>query len=204
MKQLPIYILIALFFGTYAQAQEKYNRAKALSSEEIFIQKSPNNRIIAKPEQKYLVLDASPVLGSFHRYRYFPGDQIKFRMKNETIRFNETIAAISDSSISIAIINVAAGKMEYQEIPLKEIRLVKTSRKIPFVTAAAPILPFAGLLFIGADFFNPGIDNRRFTTDASAIAVGGGFMLAGFISYKLSFSSLKINGRNKLKVLETY
>jgi hypothetical protein len=58
--------------------------------------------VIATPGQKYLVLDASPFIGGFHRYRFFPGDNIKFRMKNETIRFNETIASVDDSSFRSA------------------------------------------------------------------------------------------------------
>ena len=204
MKQVLIIAIIFLLGEFPLFAQDHYDRAKALSSEELFQKNSSANRVIAQPGQKYLVLDASPVIGGFHRYRFFPGDQIKFRMKNETIRFNETIAAVTDSSFTIATVNDAVGRTEYQEIPLKEVRLLKVSRRIPFVTQAAPLLPLAGLIYIGADFFNRGIDNKRFTTDASSIAVGGTLIAAGFICYKLSFSSLRINGKNKLKVLETY
>ncbi|WP_025762277.1 hypothetical protein [Dyadobacter tibetensis] len=204
MKQLTVFWALILFLSFQANGQDHYDRAKVLSSEEIFVKDKPSNRIIAQPNQKYLVLDASPILGFFHRHRYFPGDLIKFRMKNETIRFNEPIAAITDSSLSIAIINEAAVRMDYQEIPLKEIKYVKTHKNIPFISQAAPLFPLVGLIYIGADFFNPGIDNKRFTTDAGAIAVGGAFIAAGFISYKLTFTTVRINGRNKLKVLETY
>ncbi|CAG4991798.1 hypothetical protein DYBT9275_00833 [Dyadobacter sp. CECT 9275] len=204
MKQVLIIATLFLLRVSPLLAQDHYDRTKALSSEELFQKNSNANRIISQPGQKYLVLDASPTIGGFHRYRFFPGDQIKFRMKNETIRFNETIASVTDSSFTIVTVNDAVGRTEYQEIPLKEVRLLKVSRRIPFVTQAAPLLPLAGLIYIGADFFNRGIDNKRFTTDASSIAVGGAFIAAGFICYKLSFSSLKINGKNKLKVLETY
>lgn len=204
MRQLFYIVVLILTGSLHAWSQDHYDPKKALSSEEIFRKESSTNRVIASPGQKYLVLDASPVIGGFHRYRFFPGDNIKFRMHDETIRFNETIASVTDSSFSIAIINEAVGRMDYQEILLKDIRLMKVSRRIPFISQLAPLLPLAGIIYVGADFFNKGVDNKRYTTDASSLVVGGAFIAAGFICYKLTFSSLKINSRNKLKVLETY
>jgi len=204
MRQILAIVLLLFLGNLTAWSQDHYDPKKALSSEELFLKQSNSNRIIASPGQKYLVLDASPMIGGFHRYRFFPGDNIKFRMHNETIRFNETIASVTDSSFSIAVINEAVGRMDYQEILLKDVRLLKVSRQIPFISQAAPLLPLAGLIFIGADFFNKGIDNKRYTTDTSALIVGGSLMAAGFFCYKLTFSSLKIHRRNKLKVLETY
>jgi len=204
MRQVLTILILILLGGATAWAQDNYDPRKALSSEELFLKQDNNNRVIGAPGQKYMVLDASPTIGGFHRYRFFPGDNIKFRMKNETIKFNETIATISDSSFAIAVINDALNQMTYQEIPLKEIRLIKVSKRIPFISQAAPLLPLAGLIYIGADFFNKGIDNKRYTTDASSLIVGGALMATGFLCYKLTFSTLKINGKNKLKILETY
>ena len=204
MRQLLLIVLVLLSGSYKAWSQDHYQPQKALSSEELFLKQGGASRVIATPGQKYLVLDASPAIGGFHRYRFFPGDNIKFRMHNETIKFNETIASVSDSSFTIGILNEAVGRMDFQEIPLKDIRLMKVSRRIPFISQLAPILPLAGLIFIGADFFNKGVDDKRFTTDATSLAVGGSMMVAGYICYRLTFSSLKINSRNKLKVLETY
>ncbi|CAG5069515.1 hypothetical protein DYBT9623_02251 [Dyadobacter sp. CECT 9623] len=204
MRQLLLIFFVLIFGNLTAWSQDHYEAQKALSSEELFIKQGGSNRVIANPGQKYLVLDASPTIGGFHRYRFFPGDNIKFRMHNETIRFNETIASVSDSSFTIGILNEAVGRMDYQEILLKDIRLMKVSRRIPFISQLAPILPLAGLLFVGADFFNRGVDGKRFTTDTASLVVGGSMVVAGYICYRLTFSSLKINGRNKLKVLETY
>jgi hypothetical protein len=202
MRLVLLFLAAFVLLSIQTYAQDHYNPAKALSSEELFLKKTGTNRIISQPGQKYLAFDTSPWIGGFHRYRFFPGDNMRFRMKNETIRFNETIASIADSSFTIGVVNEAASRMDYQSIPLKEIRLMKVQRNIPFVTQAAPLLPLAGLIFIAADFFNKGTDNKRFTTDTSALMIGGTFMVTGFICYKLSFSSLKIN--NKIKVLETY
>jgi hypothetical protein len=204
MKKNLIILVLTVLVTVPAWSQEHYSPGKALTSEELFLKQEAGNRIIATPGQKYLILDSSPLIGGFHRYRFFPGDNIKFRMNNETIRFNETIASIKDSSFSIGIVNDVAGRVDYQEILLKDVRLLKVSRRIPFVTEAGIFLPLAGLIYIGADFFNKGIDNKRYTTDGSSFIVGGALMVTGLFCYKLSFSSLKINQRNKLKVLETY
>ncbi len=200
-----LYILFIILLGYIpAWSQELYDPTKALSSEELFLKQNSNHRIIGTPGQKYIILDATPAIGGFHRFRYFPGDNIKFRLKNETIRFNETISAVKDSSFTIGVVNEALGRMDYQDVLLKDIRLIKAARRIPFVSQAAFLLPFAGLIYVGADFFNKGIDNKRFTTDGSTLIVGGAIIATGFFCYKVSFSSLKINNRNKLKVLETY
>lgn len=204
MKQY-LSILFFIFLGCIpAWSQDQYDPQKALSSEELFLKQNSNHRVIGTPGQKYIILDASPAIGGFHRYRFFPGDNIKFRLNNETIRFNETISSVKDSSFTFGVVNEALGRMDYQEALLKDIRLMKVSRRIPFVTQAAYFLPFAGLLYVGADFFNKGIDNKRFTTDGSTLIIGGAIAATGLFCYKISFSSLKINNRNKLKVLETY
>jgi hypothetical protein len=204
MKPCFISLLLLSLSLLKVYGQSHYDGPKVLSGEELFLKQSGTSKILAKPGQKYLILDVSPVLGSFHRYRFFPGDQVKFRMRNETIRFDDMIASISDSSFTIGVVNEAVNRMDYQEILLKDIRLFKVHRRIPLVSQAAPLLPFAGLLFIGADFFNKGMDNKRYTTDGGTIAIGAGMMAAGFICYKITFSSPKINNRNKLKVIETY
>jgi len=204
MRQL-LPIVVLLFLGNIeAWSQDHYDPRKAPSSEELFLKQGTGSRVIATPGQKYLVLDASPFIGGFHRYRFFPGDNIKFRMKNETIRFNETIASMDDTGFTIGVVNEAVGRMDYQRILLEDIRLMKVSRRIPFISQAAPLLPLAGLIFIGADFFNKGVDNKRYTTDTSTLVIGGSLIAAGYVCYKFTFASLKINSRNKLKVLETY
>lgn len=194
-----------LVFGILpASSQDRYDPRKALTSEELFFKQNGNQKSRGNPGQKFLALDYSPLMGGFRRYRFFAGDKVKFRLRNEKIRFNETIASITDSSFTIGVTNEAANRMDYQEILFKNIRLIKVSRQIPFVTEAAIYFPMAGLIYIGADFVNKGVDDKHFTTDASALIVGGALMAAGLVCYKLSFSAIKINDRNKLKVLETY
>ncbi|MCZ4501168.1 MAG: hypothetical protein JWQ74_3725 [Marmoricola sp.] len=202
MKNILFVVFASILAGPSAWSQDAYDRRKALTSEELFFKQNGNKNSTGVAGQKYMVLDASPRIGKFRRFRFFPGDQVKFRMHNEKIRFKSTISSITDSSFTLA--NEATGKMDNREIMLKEVKLIKVSKRIPFVTEAAYYFPIAGLLFIGADLVNKGTDDKRFTTDASAILVGGALMAAGFVCYKMSFASLKINERNTIKVLETY
>jgi len=204
---MKIYLVISflLVWGNLQVWSQKHSDVKAtLGNEKLHLNQTDTNKTAGNFGTKYLVLDASPLLVGFHRYRFHVGDHIKFRMRNETIRFNETIAGITDSSFTIGTVNEAVGRMNSQEILLKDIRQIKVSRRIPFVSEASYYFPIAGLLYIGADFFNKGIDNKRYTTGASSLIIGGALMATGFICYKISFAPHKINRRNKLKVLESY
>ncbi|MPR32010.1 hypothetical protein [Salmonirosea aquatica] len=204
MKALIVLLVFILAFQSRAFAQDHYDPSKALTSEELFLKKNDSRRAITKAGQRYLVLDASPMIGSFHRYRYFPGDRIRFRIKGDPNRFNEEIYSVSDSSFTFLLVNEAARRMEGHEIKLQEIKRIKTYRRIPWVTEGSVLLPIAGLVFVGADFFNKGLDGKRFTTDTQALVVGGALAVTGFLCYKLSFPSVKIKGRNRVKVLQTY
>jgi hypothetical protein len=199
---LVCYLIVALGGGTWAQ--DHYIPSKALSSEELFLKEHQTQKIFTRAGERYLAVDATNFFGSFHRYRFFPGETIRFRTVGASTPYNEEIYSVTDSSFTFVFINEAAGRLETREILLKSIRKVKTFRRIPWVTDGAVLLPLAGLVYIGADFFNKGIDGQRFTTDIQTMAVGGGLMLTGLICYKLSFSSLRINRHNRLKVLKTY
>lgn len=204
MKKFVLLSLLLLAFAGKSLAQDHYDPAKALSSEDLFLKQNQNMRAFTKPGQRYLILDSTPLLGGFHRYRYFPGDQIRFRITGESTTFHEEIFSVTDSSFTFALVNEAAGRMEYREIPLHMIKKVKAFRRIPWVTEGGFMLPLAGLVYIGADFFNKGIDGQRFTTDTQSLMVGGAIMATGFLCYKLSFSSIKIRRNSRLKVLQTY
>ncbi|WP_229216707.1 hypothetical protein [Dyadobacter sp. 3J3] len=202
MEKYLFTLFVVMLVNSSVRSQDANDRTKPLTSDELFLKQNGNKNITGKKGQKYLVLDFRPGIGKFRRYRFFVGDQVRFRIHNEKIRFKSVIAGITDSSFTIT--NKASDIMDYQEIPLKNLRLIKVSKRIPFVTEAAYYFPMAGLLYIGADFVNKGTDGERFSSDASAFIVGGALMAAGFVCYKLSLASIKVNDRNKLKVMETY
>lgn len=204
MKAIFLTLIIFVVCPAQSRAQDHYDPAKALSSEELFLKQNNNKRVFTKAGERYLVLDFAPTFGTFRRFRYFPGDEIRYKVKGISQRFRKEIYTITDSSFTFSYVNELERRMETEEILLGDIRKLKAFRRIPWVTEGSVLLPLAGLIFIGADFFNKGIDDKRFTTDAQAIAIGGALAATGFICYKLSFSSVKINGHNRIKILKTY
>lgn len=204
MKAIFLTLIFFAFFLAPGFAQDHYDPAKALSSEELFLKQSGNNRAFAKVGERYLAVDFAPTFGTFRRFRYFPGDEIRYKVKGHPQRFRKEIYTVTDSSFTFSYVNELERRMETEEILLGDVRKIKAFRRIPWITEGSVLLPLAGLIFIGADFFNKGIDDKRFTTDAQSLVVGGALAATGFLCYKLSFSTVKINGHNRIKVLKTY
>lgn len=204
MKKLLILLVSALLVFQVAQAQDHYDPSKTLTSEELLLRKEASNRVFTQPGQRYLVLDANPLLGGPLRVRFFTGDNIKFKVRNKSGYLVEPIAEITDSTFSIAVVNEAEQRMFFKPIPFSQVRRVKKYRRIPWVSEGTFLLPLAGVIYAAADLVNPGVDNKRWTTDSGAAWVGGSLVAAGFICYKFSFPSYKIGERNRLKTLQTY
>ena len=79
-----IAMLLLLVGGTLpTRSQDRYEPRKALTSEELFFKQNGNQKSRGNAGQKFLALDYSPLMGGFRRYRFFPGDKIKFRMRNK-------------------------------------------------------------------------------------------------------------------------
>ncbi|WP_138484483.1 hypothetical protein [Dyadobacter bucti] len=202
IKKLLIVILHVLLISCpLAGMQSAFGQQLPLTSEAVSSSQDKQKTFVTDVGKKYLVLNKAPRIGKFRRYRFIAGQEVNFKVKNERKRFKTKILSISDSSFTID--NDLAASIEPREIMLSELRLFKISRRIPFVSEAAYYFPIGGLLYIGADFFNKGIDDKRFTTDASAFIVGGTLMLAGLICHKLSSHTIKINNKNTLRVLSS-
>lgn len=199
LKMLVFFALLSM----RVTAQDAYNRLEALESDELLI-KQKGTRLVTKPGERYLVVDHSSFFGGYQRYRYFPGENIRFRLKDSGTKFNERIGIITDTTFTFVLVNEAIGRMEHREVALNDLRMIKATRRIPWVTEGSFMLPLAGLVYIGADFFNKGMDGKRFTTDQQTLWVGGGLIATGLICYKFSFHSIRLGKKNQIRVLQTY
>lgn len=202
VQRLLLFTLFVLG-GFSLLAQDAYDRLRAPDSEELLI-KQKGTRLVTQPGERYLIIDHSPFFGGYQRYRYFPGENIRFRLKETSTKFNERIGVITDTTFTFVLVNEAIGRMEHREVALDDIRLVKTTHRIPFISEGSFMFPLAGLVYIGADFFNKGMDGKRFTTDQQALWVGGGLIASGLICYKFTFHTIKVGKKNQLRVLKTY
>lgn len=202
MIKLLLVFLDVLIIASFICPQSAYGQQQPLTSDALFSKTNNDKSFPASAGEKYLVLNKASRVGKFRRYRFIVGQQVNFKVKNNKRRYKTKILSISDSSFTVA--NETTGGIEHKQVLINDIRLFKVSKRIPFVSEAAYYFPIGGLLYIGADFVNKGIDDKRFTTGASAFIVGGALIAAGFVCHKLSSCTIKINNRNKLKVLTSY
>ncbi len=164
----------------------------------------PTTAALAKPS-RYLALDAIGGLGGFHRYRYFEGDPINFRIRTDGAKYRATLTGVTDSSFSVLMNNEVMGRAESVPFRFADVQRVYAHRQIPFVTAGSVLFPIAGIVYVLADFINSrnsdGLNGKpRF--DSNSLIPGGALVLAGGLCYKLSNTSYRINERHRLKFMQ--
>ena len=170
------------------------------SAEPTGLQNDPKYTALAKPT-RYLALD---VMGpfKFRRYRFFEGDEIRFKARGE--KYRDQLYAVTDTSFCILAENEVMARMEPVWFRFDEVQWVRIDRQIPFVSAGAVVLPLAGTVFAVADFVNPkALDGHsgRFRFDPSSLVPAGALIAAGGLCYKLSHSSYRINKNHRLKAM---
>lgn len=81
MKLRLAILSFSILLSLRAFSQDAYNRVEALESDELLI-KQRGTRLVTKPGERYLIIDHSSFFGGYQRYRYFPGENIRFRLKD--------------------------------------------------------------------------------------------------------------------------
>ncbi|HEY0108275.1 MAG TPA: hypothetical protein VGB67_01540 [Fibrella sp.] len=158
------------------------------------------------PVSRYLAVDVTGTFGRFRRYRIFPGETMAFRTKSDGDKYRYPLTTVSDTAFTIAFQNELYDQPQALSFPLVDVKRVYLTRRIPFVSEAAYLLPAAAVVFMVADFVNPrSLDGQtgRFRFDRKALVPGGLLLLGGAVCYKLSHRSYPINDRHRLKVLWT-
>lgn len=153
---------------------------------------------------RYLALDVSGPFGGFHRYRFQEGDRFSFRVQTDKYHYREPIYAVTDTSFSVSMMNEVMNRPDFPEFRFNDVDKIYLTRRIPFVSAGAVMLPLAGLVFIVADFVNPkSLDgySGRFSFDRRSLVPGGALMALGGVCYKLSFPRYTVNKNHRLRVL---
>ena len=88
----------------------------SLAAVQLRAQPGPDLADVARPHVRYLVLDKP---GFTKRIRFYPGDELRFRLKNDRVRYRGELQAVREKSI--IILNA--------EILLSDISSVMVSRK---------------------------------------------------------------------------
>ena len=191
-------LMMVVFCGITTQAQQ------LLDNKELFLKQHANNQTYLSYDGRYLALDVFR-LGRIKRHRFFVGDEFSFKLKHHRKRYRESIVAISDSSFTFSQYNLVLNETEYTEIPLREVRKIRTFKRIPWVTQGAYMLPVAGGVFLFTDTFiyRGGLD-FQLNFDPKTALIAGGIASLGILCAKFSFPSYRVGERNRLKVLRVY
>jgi len=189
--RLPLFLVLLLAGSFSALAQPR----DTLTTEQLLQRRGGKYAALLRPSH-YLALDVNHTLGRFHRYRFFVGDEIRFRARGE--RYREQLYDVTDSTFTILLANESMNRDEPVTFRVSDVEKMIISRRIPFVTIAGPILPLAGGVYLLASVVN----NRALSKDI--LPVSGGLALAGVIFSRMSNPRYRINQNHRLRVLQTY
>ncbi|MFD1142926.1 hypothetical protein ACFQ4C_17505 [Larkinella insperata] len=182
--------------------QTLWAQSDTLSVDSLMIkQRSPYAAMI-KPGQKYLALDVMGRFGGFHRHRFFPNEEIKFRYEGR--KYREKIYQVTDSSLVLILEDPNTFLDEAVHFRIDRIEKIYINRQIPFVTQGTYLFPIAGTVFFIADVINTSRREQQLTADTRALKAPAVMFGLAAICYKLSFPRYRINQNHQLKVLETY
>lgn len=174
---------------TYAQPRD------TLTTEQLLQRRGTAYSALLRPS-RYLALDVNHALGGFRRYRFFVGDEMHFKARDE--KYREELYDVTDSTFSVLMANQVMNRDEPVTFRLDEVQTIYLHRRIPFITAAGTLLPIAGGVYLLADVVN----NRGFYSNT--IPVVGTLVASGILFHIISNPHVKINKNHRLKVLRTY
>ncbi len=186
------YLVLAFFLiASVAIAQPQ----DTLTSEQLLQRKGPSYTALLRPSH-YLAFDVNHLLGGFQRYRFFIGDELHFKARDE--KYREEIYDVTDSTFSVLMANQVMNRDEPVTFRLDEVQKIYLHRRIPFITAAGTLCPIAGGVYLLADVVN----NRG--VYSNTFPVVGALVLSGVLFHIISNPHIRINKNHKLKVLRTY
>ncbi len=189
---LQNYLFLAYFLFTFAARAQPRD---TLTTEQLLQRRGTAYSALLRPS-RYLALDVNHTLGGFHRYRFFEGDEVHFKARDQ--KYREQLYAVTDSTFSVLVANEVMNRDEPVTFRLSEIQRFYLHRRIPFVTAAGNLFPIAGAVYLLADVINQRGLYRN------ALPVVGTLVVSGLLFNRLSNPRFRLNKNHRLKVLRTY
>ena len=186
------YLFLAFLLFTFAARAQPRD---TLTTEQLLQRRGTAYSALLRPS-RYLALDVNHTLGGFHRYRFFEGDEVHFKARDQ--KYREQVYAVTDSTFSVLVANEVMNRDEPVTFRLSEIQRFYLHRRIPFVTAAGNLFPIAGAVYLVADVVNQGGLYRN------ALPAVGTLVVSGLLFNRLSNPRFRLNKNHRLKVLRTY
>lgn len=196
-----LYLLVFAQMGVLnAQERPIEERLLQKSPEEILQKRNPALAKTILNKQKYLALDKP---GKNKRIRFFMGDEIRFKLKQDSRRYRGEIASITDSTFSFVVHNEVTNRFEYQHFKVADVHSVLIIHRIPFVSSATRLSPLAGLGLASLDIINSwGIDKGWHKSGVAKTSAG--LIAFGGIGRLLERRNYRIKGYKRLRVLQSF
>lgn len=138
--------------------------------------------------QKFLALDKPA--GREKRLRFFEGDRLTFRLKNDPTRYSGIITHLEDQSLYIGDTRVLLSDID-------AITIRNRYKDSGILNSAPFILPLAGLIYFAADGLNPGSKISSGTYIVSGSLIGTGVIIKLFQK-----KTYRIDGTRRLKIID--
>lgn len=142
----------------------------------------------AATAQKFLALDKPA--GREKRLRFFEGDRLTFRLKNDPTRYSGIITRLEEQSLYIGETRVLVSDID-------AVTIQNRYKDSGILNSAPYMLPLAGLIYFAADGLNPGSRISSSTYIVSGSLIGTGVALKLFQK-----KTYRINGPRRLKIID--
>jgi len=180
-----------LFFVLKIAAQEV-----VLDSKSLLIKQNPAFKVYLEGDGRFLAMDTYR-MGIIKRHRFFVGDDLTFKVRGYRGKIKEKITAITDTSFSFSEFNQITNEFDHTDVPIRNVKKIRLSRRIPWITQGIVSFPVAGLLFSMTDILSFREGQFR---DPKALLIGAGLASLGVVSWKLSYPAYRLGKRHRLKV----
>ncbi|TAF67373.1 MAG: hypothetical protein EAZ55_03390 [Cytophagales bacterium] len=198
MNTQNVYLFLAisytLLIAQQSKAQIKDSTEQATEVQSIEIKNEQYDTVLVVNKRladNYLALER---LGSLKRRKFYPGDDLTFKLKNQKGWIEAPLAYVGDNYF------VIFGGEKYQFEEINKIRLYRTGW---FINQGSFYFPIFGLFYLAGDLFNPnGSKLSEVTTETWSIM--GGFIFSGFVLHLLKKHTINLNKRVFLKSLQKF
>jgi hypothetical protein len=174
---------------------QDFHQRQADSVEELLYKKDRNKALALFNKEKFLVVEN---LRAKQRNRFYVGDLLRFRTKDDFVFENE-IYQVKDSSFVITALNETTNHYEYVEIKLNEVTRIYKRPKRKIGIGWQTLSPLGYLVFEWAAWGVSPLQNNKWPI-AAALTVAQPL----FTIVSNQFRSRKITENYRLRVFQSF
>lgn len=189
------YILILFLVVCSAAFAQDFHLRQADSVEELLYKKDRNKALALFNKEKFLVVEN---LRLNQRNRYYVGDLLRFRTKDDFV-FEDEIYEVKDSSFVVTALNETTNRYEYIEIKLNEVTRIYKRPKQKIGIGWQTLSPFGYLVFEWAAWGVSPLQNNKWPIAAALTVVQPLFTVVSN-----QFRSRKITENYRLRVFQSF